>query len=740
MTISFVGSHVGTHAAVTAQTVNFSSLLDAAGGTPTLLPGDLVLVAVENASTVNRTLAQLLPGNFWPLHTDNYQDDNNDSNLLVSAKFMGDTVETGVDIPASNATTAGVGYGILVLRGVDPYHPMDATPVVAGAINTGIADPGAITPVTAGAWIVEFCGAAVAAGAVFTRPADLSATTNHFRSATITTTTNDANIGFGVKTDWSSGAFNGAVFGGSTSTNTGSWSAVTLALRPIQSVTLPTLDPKNSNANIIYTDNGLSVDENPLSTVGDLVARATVSKAAGKWYFEATQDSFTGASSVGLCDAACNAKYDGTYLGAAGNVSIGFFSNGNVGVNASFSAITATFGAGDVVRIAFDMDAEKVWLGVNGTWGGDPAAGTGGHTIPFGDAAFPGVGMQGATDGWTVNFGATAFAQSVPTGFSAFNATGISATIAVTDSSDTISISGEATLPASIAAPETSDTAAASATVTTGGAIASTESPDTTSVSGAATTPASIAATESSDTGSIATTVTTGGVLAATEASDTSSITASNWSTAQLAANESSETAAINAEATTPAAIAATEASDTTSITAEVTTGAALAVSEAPDSANITADVWRTAQIAASDGSDSASIDTTVTSGADIAATEAADNTSITAEGDASITSAGIAASESSDTTALTATVTTGAVIAATESLDTASISTPGGAEAPAFNNVPGLIHQPGIAFGAVLEISFSLVPGTATGLHEQPPEILIGLSEEEELMLLLAA
>lgn len=233
MAITFVGSHVGTHAATSAQTVNFTNLRDESNAQPTLQQGDLVLVAVENASTVNRTQAQLTPSGYTAAHTDDYRNDSNDSNFLVSYKVMGSTPDTSVAIPASNATTAGVGYAIYVFRGVNTVGgPFDATTVVTGNINTGIANAAAITPVTAGAWIVVFGGAAVAAGAVFTNPAGMSATTNHFRSATITSTTNDANIGGAIYTGWTSGAYDPAAFGGSTSTNTGSWSAVTMALKP----------------------------------------------------------------------------------------------------------------------------------------------------------------------------------------------------------------------------------------------------------------------------------------------------------------------------------------------------------------------------------------------------------------------------------------------------------------------------------------------------------------------------
>ena len=232
MPISFVGSHVGTHAATSAQTVNFSSLLNEAGGNTMPATNDVVFVAVENSSTVDRGDGALVPAGYTSAHTADYRNDSNDSNFQVSYKVMGATPDTTVAIPASNATTAGVAYAIYVFRGVDTANPLDVAAVVTGAINTGVANAAAVTPVTAGAWIAAFAGAAVAAGAVFTNPAGMSATANHFRSATITTTTNDANIGGALYTGWTSGAYDPAAFGGSTSTNTGSWSAVTLALKP----------------------------------------------------------------------------------------------------------------------------------------------------------------------------------------------------------------------------------------------------------------------------------------------------------------------------------------------------------------------------------------------------------------------------------------------------------------------------------------------------------------------------
>ena len=232
MAITFVGSKTFTHAAVSAQSCSLTDLLDSSGASATLQEDDFVLINLNNASTVDRTQAQLLVSGYTAAHTDLYQNDSNDVNQQVQYKFMRTSVDTTVNIPASNATTAGVAVTVHAFRGVCKVNPLDVTSITAGGVNTGVANAGAITPVTAGSWILACGAAAVAAGAVFTNPSGMSTTTNHFRSATITSTTNDANIGTAIYTGWTSGQYDPAVFGGSTSTNTGSWSAVTLALRP----------------------------------------------------------------------------------------------------------------------------------------------------------------------------------------------------------------------------------------------------------------------------------------------------------------------------------------------------------------------------------------------------------------------------------------------------------------------------------------------------------------------------
>lgn len=282
MAIAFVGSKTFTHAAITAQSCSLTDLLDTAGSSATLLQNDIVFVVYVHsmATTATRTLAQCTPSGYANAHASIVQaNDSNAVSLAVSYKVMGATPDTTVSIPAAAATTNGVACTIHAFRGMDTSGPMDATAQTATGTNGGIANPPSITPVSRGAWVMACGGAAVAAGAVFTNSGDLSATTNHFRSVTITSTTNDANAGAGIKTDWSAGAFDPAAFGGSTSTNTGSWGAVTLALKPLTATATatPTLDAATASATGVLPIAGAStptLGATTLSSAGLVLVKA----------------------------------------------------------------------------------------------------------------------------------------------------------------------------------------------------------------------------------------------------------------------------------------------------------------------------------------------------------------------------------------------------------------------------------------------------------------------------------
>lgn len=79
---------------------------------------------------------------------------------------------------------------------------------------------------------------------------------------------------------------------------------------------------------------------------------------------------------------------------------------------------------GDRICIAYDTTADKVWFAKNGSFNGNPAAGTGGYVLPAGTTAvYAMLGMVPLSTGTptqlTINFGATAFTYTPPSGFTA---------------------------------------------------------------------------------------------------------------------------------------------------------------------------------------------------------------------------------------------------------------------------------------------------------------------------------
>lgn len=292
MPISFVGSFAGTHAATTAQTVAFSNLRNASGVAPTLQQWDLVVVCVNNASTTNRPDGSLTPSGYTGIFTPNlYANDTNDANLQVSYKFMGATPDTSVAIPGSNATTAGVSYTIHVFRDVDRINPLDVTSTNATGTNTGVPNAPGITPVSTGAWTLHTGASAMATGTApsTTPPTGMSTTTNHFRTAVLTTTTNDPGIATGIKTDWTSGTYDPAAFGGFTTTNTGSWAAASIALRPYVPITLAALSwssggsiPENSANGTVVGTLGNRTANSTLTLTNDASGRFTINSSTAQ--------------------------------------------------------------------------------------------------------------------------------------------------------------------------------------------------------------------------------------------------------------------------------------------------------------------------------------------------------------------------------------------------------------------------------------------------------------------------
>lgn len=150
--------------------------------------------------------------------------------------------------------------------------------------------------------------------------------------------------------------------------------------------------------------------------------RATTSKSSGKFYFECliTTGGGTGLDvMIGLSDAAMNVatQYTGNTTGSYGYYKL----NGNKYNNASGVAYGSAYTENDVISVAVDMTAGKLWWAKNGTWiaSGDPAAGTNAAFTGLSGSLFPAVSFfQDSIV--TGRFKSSSFSYTVPSGFSAW--------------------------------------------------------------------------------------------------------------------------------------------------------------------------------------------------------------------------------------------------------------------------------------------------------------------------------
>jgi hypothetical protein len=236
MAISFVGSMapVGANNGgnVTLTFTGASGLLDAAGAQASLQQGDVVVVAYASSGTADAAMST--SSSLWnEIHEGYANGSSNDTNLALYYKVMGAVPDTSFVAVGPTGNNNGTIATAFAFRGVDAAV-LDIA-FVAGshfATGTGTTLPNApaITPSTAGAWIVVAGAGAAAAGATYAN-SDLSSTTNHFRTLNHAESI-DIAIGMGIKTNWASGAFDPAAWTGGATNAGDSWAAIVVALKP----------------------------------------------------------------------------------------------------------------------------------------------------------------------------------------------------------------------------------------------------------------------------------------------------------------------------------------------------------------------------------------------------------------------------------------------------------------------------------------------------------------------------
>ena len=236
MAIEYVGGVTSGRPGSTSTTTQSLSGTLTGGIATSPAGGDFVVVYCSVGSTGAPLTSQTVSGNNSGAYSNEaFQSGNStyDSGSQLNYQRMGGTPDTSLTIPPSTDVDYAQRWVVHVFRNVDAATPLDVAAVPASGTGTGRPDPAAITPSTAGAWIVAFYASASASGSAYTAPTDFA---TDWLGGTQADTV-DCMQGGGYYTGWTSGAYNPAAITAGGTTGAGdSWTAMTIALRPAGAV------------------------------------------------------------------------------------------------------------------------------------------------------------------------------------------------------------------------------------------------------------------------------------------------------------------------------------------------------------------------------------------------------------------------------------------------------------------------------------------------------------------------
>ena len=142
--------------------------------------------------------------------------------------------------------------------------------------------------------------------------------------------------------------------------------------------------------------------------------------SSGKWYWENISTSGTASNTrFGIVNrSGAGADLGGTANGWA------YLGDGRVYNNGATTSYGVTYTTNDILMIALDLDAGKVWYGKNGTWmaSGSPSTGANpSQTFTANQQMSPAVASGTGTIVYAINCGQQPFTYTPPTGFNALN-------------------------------------------------------------------------------------------------------------------------------------------------------------------------------------------------------------------------------------------------------------------------------------------------------------------------------
>jgi hypothetical protein len=175
-----------------------------------------------------------------------------------------------------------------------------------------------------------------------------------------------------------------------------------------------TLNPLDKNSQIALANGNL--DYTNSSSNANTQARATIAyPSSGKWYFESTRGSGGSSFAAGIGTST-------TSLGTQNAGIIMYNEAGQIYVDGALNSTPGTtFASGNVMGVAVDMDASKVYWYKNGS-----VINASGLSFTIGSSTWmPMIGCYTNGDTGTLNFGQRPFAYTAPSGFKALVTTNL---------------------------------------------------------------------------------------------------------------------------------------------------------------------------------------------------------------------------------------------------------------------------------------------------------------------------